>query len=59
MTLPSVADSVEPAGSTVGSGPPGEATRTRNRGSWGSPLSQFQSTPAEWKTSRGPIAVDA
>jgi len=27
MTLPSVADSVEPAGATVGSGPPEEATR--------------------------------
>ena len=27
MTLPSVADSVEPAGSTVGSGPPEEATK--------------------------------
>ena len=27
MTLPSVADSVEPAGPTVGSGPPDEATR--------------------------------
>ena len=27
MTLPSVADSVEPAGATVGSGPPEDATR--------------------------------
>ena len=27
MTLPSLADSVEPAGATVGSGPPEEATR--------------------------------
>ncbi|HEX6680598.1 MAG TPA: ABC transporter permease, partial [Gaiellaceae bacterium] len=29
MTLPSVADSVEPAGATVGSGPPEEATKRR------------------------------
>jgi peptide/nickel transport system ATP-binding protein/peptide/nickel transport system permease protein len=29
VTLPSVADSVEPAGSTVGSGPPEEATKRR------------------------------
>jgi peptide/nickel transport system ATP-binding protein/peptide/nickel transport system permease protein len=32
MTLPSVADSVEVAGATVGSGPPGEATRRRAGG---------------------------
>jgi hypothetical protein len=38
--------------------PSSEATVTRKRGSAGSPFNRFQSLPALWNTSIGPMAVE-